>query len=331
MKKGFGKLLIVGTILTGLLTGCGGEKKVTENGADGWPKRPMEVVLHAAAGGDTDFNARTFGEFFEKETGKPFVVTNMPGASGLAATENIKSTPANGYKALFTHSGPMVVNFVSGVSDYDFKEFDVSCIPAIDGGTVLVASKQSGITSLTDLIEKSKLAPESIIYGTEFGGYSHLQVLMLQDKTNIKLKLADIGSTSDKVTNLLGGRIALASIAYGSVKDYVKNGDMIALAQYNEERNPNLGDVPTFKEQGIELAMDNPYIIAFPKGTDPAIVKKMSDIAVKISQNAEYAEKLKNGFSQEAKVLQTEEAKAYLQKVEDTYMQYKDQLRNSTK
>ncbi len=331
MKKGLGKLLLVGTILTGILTGCGGEKKAEESVKDSWPKRPMEVVLHASAGGDTDFNARTFGEFFEKETGKPFVVTNMPGASGLAATENIKNTPANGYKALFTHSGPMVVNYVSGVAEYDFKEFDVSCIPAIDGGTVLVASKQSGITSLKDLMDKSKAAPETVIYGTEFGGYSHLQVLMLQDKTQIKLKLADIGSTADKVTNLLGGRIALASIAYGSVKDYIKNGDMIALAQYNDERNPNLGDIPTFKEQGVELSMDNPYIIAFPKGTDPEIVKRMSDIAVKVAANPEYAEKLKNGFSQEAKVLETEEAKAYLQKVEDTYLQYKDQLRSSTK
>ena len=225
----------------------------------------------------------------------------------------------------------MVVNYVSGVAEYDFKEFDVSCIPAVDSGTVLVASKQSGIKSLNDLVEKSKAAPQSIIYGTEFGGYSHLQVLMLQDKAGVELKLADIGSTADKVTNLLGGRIDVASIAYGSVKDYVKNGDMIALAQYNEVRNQNLADVPTAKEQGVDMVMDNPYIIAFPKGTDPAIVQKMSEVAVKIGQNSEYAEKLKNGFSQEVRVLNTEEAKEYLQKIEDTYLQYKDQLRNSTK
>ena len=79
------------------------------------------------------------------------------------------------------------------------------------------------------------------------------------------------------------------------------------------------------------MVMDNPYIIAFPKGTDPAIVQKMSEVAVKIGQNSEYAEKLKNGFSQEVRVLNTEEAKEYLQKIEDTYLQYKDQLRNSTK
>lgn len=331
MNKKISKIILLGIATIGLLSACGKDGGSAKSEAENWPKRPMEVVLHASAGGDTDFNARTFGEFFEKETKKPFVVTNMPGASGLAATENIKATKPDGYKALFTHSGPMVVNYVSGVAEYDFKEFDVSCIPAVDSGTVLVASKQSGIKSLNDLVEKSKAAPQSIIYGTEFGGYSHLQVLMLQDKAGVELKLADIGSTADKVTNLLGGRIDVASIAYGSVKDYVKNGDMIALAQYNEVRNQNLADIPTAKEQGVDMVMDNPYIIAFPKGTDPAIVQKMSEVAVKIGQNSEYAEKLKNGFSQEVRVLNTQEAKEYLQKIEDTYLQYKDQLRNSTK
>ena len=131
MKK-IGKIFLMGLCAATILSGCGGKKDGGKDAAAVWPNKPVEVVLHASAGGDTDFNARTFGEFFEKETKKPLVVTNMPGASGLAATESIKATPANGYKALFTHSGPMVVNYVSGISDYDFKEFDVACIPAID-------------------------------------------------------------------------------------------------------------------------------------------------------------------------------------------------------
>lgn len=326
----FGKIILTG-LCAAALVACGGKKDGGVNAAASWPNKPVEVVLHASAGGDTDFNARTFGEFFEKETKKPLVVTNMPGATGLAATESIKNAPTNGYKALFTHAGPMVVNYVSGVSEYDFKAFDVSCIPAIDGGTVLVASKKSGITSIEDLIKKSQDNPESIIYGTEFGGFSHLHVLIFQDKANVKLKLADIGTTAEKVTNLLGGRIEVASISYGSVKDYITNGDMIALAQYNETRNPFLGDIPTLKEKGIDMTLDNPYIIAFPKGTDPTIISKMSEVAQKIAANPEYAEKLKNGFSQQARALSTEEAKEYLQKTEDLYMQYKDMLRKSTK
>jgi len=102
---------------------------------------------------------------------------------------------------------------------------------------------------------------------------------------------------------------------------------MIAVAQFSGERNKLLGEIPTFKEKGIDVAMDKPYIIAFPKGTDPAIIKKMSDIAVQVSKNPEYAEKLEKGFYQEVKVYETDEAIKYLDSIRDEYMKYKDILR----
>jgi len=296
-----------------------------------WPDGPVTAVLHAAAGGDTDFNARTFATYFEEITGQPMIITNMPGSSGVAATENVKQAKADGNTFLFTHTGPLVVNKVSGLIDYDYSDFDVSNIPAVDGGTILVASKQSGLTSFDDVIKKAKEAPGEIVFGTEFGNYSHLQVLMLQDKADIEFKLADIGSTADKVTNLVGGRIDLAAITYGSVKDYIETGDMIPIAQFNDEANPFLGDIPTLKSKGIDMVMDKPYIVAFPKGTDPAIIKKMSDIAVEISKNEDYAKKIEEGFSQESKAMPTEEALKYLDGIREDYMKYTDILQGANK
>ena len=68
---------------------------------------------------------------------------------------------------------------------------------------------------------------------------------------------------------------------------------MVALGQPNDARNPLLGDVPTLKEQGLDLTMDKPYVVAFPKGTDPAIVAKMADLMKQITEIPEYAEDLK--------------------------------------
>lgn len=338
MKRKLISLLLV-MVLVLSITACGattGNKDKPSNGgtteiADdiSWPTAPVNVILHAAAGGDTDFNARTFGTYFEEITGQPLIVTNMAGASGVAATESVRQAATDGYTALFTHTGPLVVNYVSGLIDYNYKEFDVSTIPAIDGGTILVASTQSGLTSMADIIEKSKAAPESLIFGTEFGNYSHLQVLQIENLADIKFRLADIGSTADKVTNLLGGRIDLAAITYGSVKDYIETGEMIAIAQFNAEPNEYLGDVPTLKSMGVDMVMDKPYIIAFPKGTDPAIIEKMSNIALEIGQNPEYQQKLRDGFSQEVKVLGTEDAVEYLDSILEDYMQYSDVLKGA--
>jgi len=228
MKKRWA-VIIIGVLIISLLAGCSSQtgdasKEETSNNAASveetkWPDKPFEVIVHAAPGGDTDFNATTFAQYFEQITGQPMVVTNMDGAGGSIATQAVLNAPADGSKALFTHTGPMIVNEVAGIVDYSFHEFDVACIPAVDTSTVLVASKKSGINSYEDLIEKAKAAPEKIIYGTELGSYSHLQGLILQDKADIKLQFVDSGSASEKVASLLAGRIDLAAISYGSVKD----------------------------------------------------------------------------------------------------------------
>lgn len=326
-------LLLVSTLLFGLVA-CGGstsdvneEKPQAEATDVAWPEKPVNAVLHASAGGDTDFNARQFGEYFEKITGQPLVITNMPGASGVASTEYIRQADTDGYTVAFMHTGPMIVNYVSGLVDYNFDDFDVAAIPAVDGGTVLVTSSETGLENMDDLINELKASPGSLVFGTELGNYSHLQLLILQDLADIEFKTADVGSAADKVTNLLGGRIDVAAISYGNIKDYLETGDLVALGQFNEERNPYLGDVPTMTEQGIDMVMDKPYILAFPKGTDEDIVRKMSDIVLEVSKDESYGEALKNGFSQEVKVYDKEESKNILENILSDYMKYQDELK----
>ena len=102
----------------------------------------------------------------------------------------------------------------------------------------------------------------------------------------------------------------------------------VALGQPNAERNAMLGEVPTLKEQGLDITMDKPYVVAFPKGTDPAIVKKMSDLMKQITEVPAYAEDLKK-FKQPVSYFATEDAKAILAKTREDFMQFKDDLRKA--
>jgi len=160
------------------------------------------------------------------------------------------------------------------------------------------------------------------------GSFSHLQGLMLEKLADIKLKMVDGGTVSDRVVGMLGGRLGMGAISYGSVQDYVQGGQMVALGQPNEERNAMISDVPTLKEQGLDITMDKPYVVAFPKGTDPAIVKKMSDIMQQIAEKPAYAEDLKK-FKQPVTFFATEEAKQILAKTREDFMQFKDELRKA--
>lgn len=296
--------------------------------ASKWPTKPVQVIVPAGAGGDTDFNARQMARYFEKITGKSMVVTNVNGGGGTIAMSQVQDAAPDGNVMLFAHTGQMIVNEVSGLINYKFdSKLDISCIPAVDKGIVFIASKKSGFKNLQELVTKAKAQPNAVIYGTELGGYSHLQGLIFAKQAGVQLKVVDVGSASDKITSLLGGRIDLASISFGPVKDYASTGDMTMIAQYSKERNPLLGDIKTFNEQGVKFDMEKPYIIAFPKGTDPAIIKKMADVAQQVTKDPAYAKALEDGFKQPISFYHTKEAIAELNKVRDDFMQYKDLLR----
>lgn len=325
-KKHILAAVLAGVLMAGVLAGCGGDSSGSGDGAE-WPTKAVNVVVTASAGGDTDFNARTFATYFEKITGQPMVITNTAGGGGSVATSEVKDSKADGSKILFCHTGQMIVNEVAGLIDYSMDDFDIACIPAVDKGTVLVASKASGITSVEDLVAKAQAAPGEITYASELGGYSHLQGLILMDKAGIDLKILDIGSASDKITNMLGGRVDLAAISYGAVKDYAETGDLVILAQYNEERNENLDpDIPTFVECGIDFVMEKPYIIAFPKGTDPAIIEKINEVAQQVAEDPEYQQALIDGYSQPAEYIPQDEAIELLTQTREDYMGYQDML-----
>jgi tripartite-type tricarboxylate transporter receptor subunit TctC len=140
------------------------------------------------------------------------------------------------------------------------------------------------------------------------------------------MMVVDTGSASEKIANLLGGRIDVAGIAYGAVQDYVTAGQMVVLGQPNDERNELLGDVPTFAEQGVDFVMNNPYIIAFPQGTDPEIVAKMGEVMEQITQIPEYAADLEQGFRQPVSFLPQAEALERLNAIRDAYMPYREAL-----
>lgn len=294
-----------------------------------WPTRTVQVVVPANPGGDTDFNARTMAKYFERITGRSMVITNMAGGGGTIATTHVRDAAADGNVMLFAHTGQLIVNEVSGLIDYSFEDYALCCIPGVDKGAVFVAGKRAGVSAADELIAKAKGNPGSVIYGTELGGFSHLQGLIFENLAGIKLRFVDTGPVADRIAWMLGGRIDIGAFSYGAIQDYASTGQMTVLGQPNAERNPLLAEFPTFREAGVDFVMDKPYIIAFPKGTDPAIVARMASVMEQITELPEYAKDLEQGFKQPVSYYDTEAATTHLRAIREDYMQYRDLLRNA--
>jgi tripartite-type tricarboxylate transporter receptor subunit TctC len=257
------------------------------------------------------------------------VITNMAGGGGTIAVSQVQGANPDGNTIFFGHTGQLVVNEVSGLTEDSFDVLDIACIAGVDKGAVFVSSKASGIKDVKDLVDKARAAPGSVVYGIEMGGFAHLQGVMFEKLAGVKLKFVDSGTAAEKVTSLLGGRADLGAISFGVVQDYVTKGDMVAIGQPNAERNKLLGDIKTFREQGVDMVMDKPYVIAFPKGTEPAIVARMAAIMKQISEKPEYAQDLEKAYKQPVSYYGTAEALDILKKTREEFMQYKDVLRGS--
>ncbi len=326
MKRIFYILVIV--LSLGLLSGCspdsGGETNVTQNGYQ-WTVKNIELIVPANAGGDTDFNARTMAKYFEEITGVKMIVTNMAGAGGSVATSHVKESKPNGEIMLFSHIGQLVVNEVSGLTDYGYKDFDIVSIPAVDKGSVFVINKDLNVNSMKELIEKSK--DKEIIYGSEFGSTTQLQGLVLEDTTGINLKIIDSGNAAERITELLGGRIDITSIPYGTIQDYIQTGDLIAIGQLSGEGNDLIKNVETLKEQGYDYDMEKPYILAYPEGIEEELLKETEKVIEEIIKDENYKKELETTYKQPVDYYNREDAVELLENILTEYSKYEDMLR----
>lgn len=304
MKKKVLALLICVTLL--FLVGCGktnteptpGEQPSdVESSATDWPKKAITLTIACSPGGDTDFNIRTIGSYLEKELGVPVVATNIIGAGGLTGYRHAKDAAPDGYTLLSDHSAFIVAKAI-GQHDYGFDNaFELVGSYATVPGEVVCVNAKSGITNMKELIEATEKAPGKLKIATNIGSTTQIVSNMIEE-AGAKVTHVDVGGTPEKVVALLGGHADIISGQWGALKQYVDAGEMNVLGIFEKERHPLIPDVPTFAEQGYDsLKFDPPFshfFLAFPKGTDQAIVDKMAAACEKIvTTNKDYAEDIK--------------------------------------
>lgn len=279
-----------------------------------WPKKTVEIIVPAGAGGDTDFNARLFAQYLGKELGGNFVVSNVSGNGGATGTRKVKDSRPDGNTVLFYHSA-FVVNKLSGAANYGFEAFEFACVSAMSMGNCITVRSETGFKSVADLIAYSKEHPGELTIAAQTGATTHASALLLR-KAGADLTIVDSGSASDRLAALLGGHVDVILNSYGNIKDYVADGSLTPIG---------LDGLADFKEQGIESVVTQGYDIgfpfyyffAFPKGTDAAIVEKFSKAVENVvNNNTEYADKIYAAYYQKPTCYGPEEGKQKFAEVE---------------
>ncbi|MGE4284369.1 MAG: tripartite tricarboxylate transporter substrate binding protein [Clostridia bacterium] len=290
-----------------------------------WPKKPIQVIVPFKAGGDTDFNARTYAKYLEEKLGQPVIIVNVDGNGGTLGSKKAKDAAPDGYTVLFYHAA-MFINEATEMAKYGFKDFEMAGVAAMNPGDIITVDKSSKYQTLKDLVEDSKANPGKISITANTGATTYLTALMLKE-AGAELNIVDLGGASDRIAGLKGGHVNVITNPYGTVKQYFENGDFRPLAVITEKRNSKFDTIPTALEQGYDVVQPIPYFFLFPKGTPKEIVDKFSTAVGDIAQNnKEYAEAIDKAYNQTPFFLNPEESTKYLNTLNDRVIKLKDQL-----
>jgi tripartite-type tricarboxylate transporter receptor subunit TctC len=262
---------------------------LTQAGA-AYPDRPIKMIVPWAAGGDTDAICRVIAASMEKNLGKPVVIVNITGASGTVGARETKKAAPDGYTILSVHDF-IHTTLHTGVADLSYKDFEPVCL-LTSTPSVFAAYGKTPWKSMKELIEDAKKRPEQITVGATLGSTSHFFPAMIAQATGIKWKYVSYEGTAPRMTALLGGHVLTGETNLTQL-DKVKAGQIKMLAVATAKRLPEIPDVPTLKELGIDIVYAVNRGIVAPKGTPEAALAKLEEACAKASKDPAVMDSMK--------------------------------------
>ncbi|WP_406622716.1 Bug family tripartite tricarboxylate transporter substrate binding protein [Acidovorax sp. SDU_ACID1] len=296
--------------------------------AQGYPTKPVRLIVPFPPGGSVDYVARTISQKFSEYMGQNVIVDNKGGASGTIGTYEAARAAPDGYTLLLVFDSHAVNASLYDIKYDTFKSFDyVSLIGTMP--MALVTSKKSGLTSLQAVIDAAKAEPGKINYGSSgVGGSNHLQPVAFARQAGVKLTHVPYRGGGPMITAMLGGEVDMIIGSLPTVIQYAKTGQANVVAIGSPERLPQLPDVPTIGSAVPGYVAQSWIGMMVPKGVpapvfdhvqtalrktlaDPAVKTKMEGDGFQIvnSSPAEFEDRVRRESTRWAEIIKAENIK----------------------
>jgi tripartite-type tricarboxylate transporter receptor subunit TctC len=304
-------LLIV--LLSALMMGFPGWNQ--EVHAQAYPARPINMLIGFAPGAATDICARLIAKAAEKFLGQEIVPINKPGAGGAVAAGIMASSKGDGYTILADVSAALTnaphmetVNF-DPLKDFVFLFQYGVLIP------IYVVPSESPHKSFKDAIEFARKNPGKFSVGTPGVGTSpHLAMDLIKSKEKVDVAVIPFAGSAPAMTSLLGGHISCVGTSTPTAIPHIKANKVRAIAITSEQRDEATPGVPTLKELGYTYAvLEEVFFLAAPKGTPPAVAKKLEDAFRKAWETPEYRTKTKALYTFPENPLYADKLKTFIE------------------
>jgi tripartite-type tricarboxylate transporter receptor subunit TctC len=248
--------------------------------AQGFPQKPITLIVPVAAGGTTDIAGRILANQLKDVLGQMVIVENKAGASGGIGNTYVARANPDGYTLVLAYEGFNTGNpALTKNLPWDPVKSFTPIAEVIRGPHLVLVPKDSPIKDLKGLVEFARANPGKLNYGSSgVGSIQHLGAELLQLKTNTKMVHVPYGGAAPAMKDLLAGRIDLFITTPPTAMGHLKAGTLRALAITSEKRHPMLPDVPTTAEAGLpEFQLDAWFTVFGPANMPEPVVKKLTE------------------------------------------------------
>jgi tripartite-type tricarboxylate transporter receptor subunit TctC len=245
---------------------------------DGYPSRPIRLIVPYPAGGPADTIARVFADRLFPRLGQRFIVDNRPGAAGAIGLEAAAKSTPDGYTLVIGTASTHTVNPLVRQLPYDARKDFAPLSLVTDGPIVFSANPGLPVKSLQELIDYSKKNPDQLNFGSDGqGSLTHLAGELLKVQTGLRMVHIPYKGTAQPINDVVAGQIQLSMTGALNAISLQQSGKLRVLATGGAKRIAQLPDVPTMAEAGVPgYDVTSWFAVFAPAGTNPSIIERLN-------------------------------------------------------
>ncbi|XYI34849.1 Extra-cytoplasmic solute receptor [Cupriavidus oxalaticus] len=242
-----------------------------------YPDKPIRLIVPAAAGGTTDIASRLVGKRMGELLGQPVVVENRAGGGGIIGAQALRQSAADGYTLMMGNIGPNAINY-SLYRQLPYRAEDFAPITmVVSVPNVLVVNANVPARNVAELVALAKAHPGKYSFASSGTGQSvHLSGELFRKRTGTDLIHVPYKGAAPAVADLVAGQVTMMVDNLPSSLPHIQSGKLRALAVTSASRVPELPDVPTMKEAGVDDFQVTAWFgLVAPAGTPQEVIDRL--------------------------------------------------------
>jgi tripartite-type tricarboxylate transporter receptor subunit TctC len=258
-----------------------------------YPSKPIRLVVPFTPGGGVDINARLISPKLQEYLGQPVIIETRPGAGTNIGNEFVAKSAPDGY-TLLINGGAMAINMsLYRNLNYDTLRDFVPISLFSEATNVLVVHPSLPVKTVKEFVALAKAKPDAINFSSSGSGSTqHLSGELFNLRTGTKMMHIPFKGTSPSLTSVVGGEVMVTFANIPAISGFLKAGRLKPIATTSLRRAPQLPNVPTLKESGIDVDVTVRYGIFAPSATPKEVVNTLAGALAKAARAPDTRQRL---------------------------------------